>query len=628
MNKNLSLGLFAPVASAGAITGVIAGYALSNYQESGAGLWPAAAAGALAAVFIWQLCSRLLAGSGDAEIGEAGRRTAWAVAAVCILPILYLPLLLAGFPRGADPWPGATSLPEPLSPSWQMILVLAASAGLVLALLAWAFPALRRGPIDWLRRHPGVTIAMIIVVSVSAMCVMDIVRTHYLWGFANTAMFTDALRNINSAEGPLYSSMFQAAGASMLGVHSSFIWYLVYPLFLLWPSPDWLLILANVALGLAAIPVYLLSRRFFGAGVSLLLVMVLLLNRLVIAQAGAGEMSEERFFPLLFLSMFYFWYSRRFIPFALFAVLTLTVREDMGMVLAVLGIAALVGRRSLMWWLPALVLGMGWFALMTGWLIPAMNPAGAATRPLIIYGAFGDSVPGIAANLLFKPWLAWKAIFSGFMHRITAYHIFLSAGLGLPLFSGFVVLALPALAESLLTQSAYPEHLNMTTLAAAVFPAFITGAAFVEKKLRRRWRVEVAAGLVLISLFSSVMLTATWFSPDRFTPRENYDTAMGIMRRLPDDASVILPIYLVVMAEPGQRPYSYYQAPYEIDETGGLYVEQDYVLLDMKTLPTYKRYFDGFVALRETMESSPDFILVEQSDDLFLYQRRTAKPLR
>lgn len=636
MSKNLSqkvypkclLTWFAPVAASGGITGAIAGYVLTNNEKTGAGLWPAAAAGAVAAVFFWQLLAWMLAWAGGSGIREAGRRSAGAVASVCILPVLYLPLLLVGFPRGAEPWPDFLPVPEPLSPAWQFLLVMAASGGLVLSMLAWAFPVLRRGPINWLGRHPGVTLTMLMIASAATMSVMEIVRTRYLHGFANTAMFTDALRNIDSAQGPLYSSMFQASGASLLGVHSSFIWYLVFPLFRLWPSPDWLLILANVALGLAAIPVYLLSRRFFGPGVSLLFAAALLLNRLVLAQPGAGEMSEERFVPLLFLTAFYFWQAKRFGPFALFAILMLTIREDMGIVLAILGIISLVGRRSLIWWLLAIALGAAWFAVMTGWLIPAMNPSGVATRPLVIYGSFGDSTSEIIANMVFKPWLAFGAAFSGFLHKITVYHIFLSSGLGLPLFSGLVFLALPAVAESLLTQSAYPEHINMPTVAATVFPAFIAGAAFVERAVRRKWRVEVAAGLVLVPLFSSVMMTATWFSPDRFTPRDNYITAQRIMDRLPPGASVVLPIYLVVRAEPTQQPASYYQVPYEIDETGSLYVEQDYVLLDMKTLPRYKRYYDGFLALRDAMASSPDFRLVEQVDDLYLYQRQTAEPLR
>jgi uncharacterized membrane protein len=93
-----------------------------------------------------------------------------------------------------------------------------------------------------------------------------------------------------------------------------FIWFIIYPLFVIWPSYQWLLIISDIALVLTAIPIYMLSRRFLKPGVSLLIVLVFLLNRLLVVQPGIGDLSEERFLPVLFVTAFYFWQTKRFLP--------------------------------------------------------------------------------------------------------------------------------------------------------------------------------------------------------------------------------------------------------------------------------------------------------------------------
>ena len=54
-------------------------------------------------------------------------------------------------------------------------------------------------------------------------------------------------------------------GRDLFGDHTSFVLLLAVPLYWVWPYAQTLLVLQSVLLGLAAVPVYLLARKWTGA---------------------------------------------------------------------------------------------------------------------------------------------------------------------------------------------------------------------------------------------------------------------------------------------------------------------------------------------------------------------------
>lgn len=571
----------------------------------------------------WILFSRLTARALAIDSYLAKRRSFLSFAAIALLPLFYLPFLLY---RGGR----ITGLGDDLTLSffWQTMFVAVLSCALVFSLLARQFPYLRKGPINAAADHPAITLSIMMAVWLAAACFMDITKTHFLQvSGANTPQFVDMLRNINSDKGVLHSELLQANGSSILGLHSTFIWFLVYPIFSIWPGYEWFLTITNVALVMAAVPIYLLSRRYFGAGTSLIIVAIFLLNRTILSQPGAADSSEERFLPVLLISAFYFLHARRLIPFVIFSILTMAVREDAAIVIALLGLYALLTRYGYKWSLPPIIAGTFWFLLSMTWLIPTMNPANVATKALVHYGDLGSSSGELVKTLLFKPWVVFQKMISTAQHLATIYGLAISFGFGVFLFSGSFIIALPAVVETLLVNHPNLSHFNSIAITAAIFPSFILGLANADRLTRVKFKSSLAISLALITMFTTASLTYTWFTPNRYQPRYNYDTIKEIMASLPDDAKVIMPIFMINESKPDQDVRGYYQVPYEVDQQGGITLEQDYVIIDTRNVPESwqdSREFKGSQEVLNAMEASGAFSLVLEKDDLAFYVRKSA----
>ncbi|MHB1412747.1 MAG: DUF2079 domain-containing protein [Thermoleophilia bacterium] len=611
---------FLLVAIAGALSGAILAYA---FRPSGGSiaLWTGLGliAGAVLLTLAWLLVARALSPLASDEAQVARRQTSWAFSAFTILPVLFLPYVVYQTQRQ-----GPQLRYEVTSPAWQALLVALLSAFLVYALLANKFPFLQKGPVRLAAHHPIATLTIMVILWILLACIMDVLKIHNLHEEGmNTPYFVDAMRNAFSQNGPLYSNLSQAHGSSLLGLHMSLVWYLVYPLFMIWPGYISLLSISDIALGLAAIPVYLISRRYFSPGVSILIAGIFLFSRTIFAQPGAGELSEERFLPLLMLWTSFFWLKERYIYFMVFAVLALTVREDVGLVLVLLGVIGLVTRRSIRWWTVPIMLGTIWFVGSVVWMIPHFNPSGIS-RAAVIYSGLGNNGKEVATTVIFRPWVVIQTMFANVRHFSTWYLLFETFGFGIPLLSGYFLLGLPAVAETLLTPLPTLNHFNSSAIAATLFPAMIIGFATADRLARKYWKISIAAGLVIITLFANLALTYSWFTPARYAPAYNYDAAMKIMGMLPNNASVIMPDYMIVRAPKTQNVQGYYQLSYQNDEQGELDVEQQYVIIDSVPFPESWRSdktYDGLALLKEKVYSDPRFVKIFEADNLQLFKR-------
>lgn len=609
------------VSFSGMVTGAVSAYIIRIAEPYSPGLL---ALGAIGGAFIltgsWLLASFFLARIAGEDSEAALAKSSLPFAAAALIPFLQLPFIWYQGRRIIQAADYAL-----LTPKWQLIIILACSVGLIYGLLAVRYPLLRRGPFSAITNRPVITISLMMLFFIGITSTMDILRTYYMHDAAAPAVLTEALNNIFSEKGPLYTNYIQIDGSSLLGLHGSFIWYLVYPFFLIWPSYEWLLILTKIALALAAIPIFYLSRKHFGTGISLLLVAIYLFNGTIISQAGAGHVSEEDFLPVLFISAFYFWHSKRFLLFLLFALLALTVREDIGVVLALLGALSLFKRYSLKWWLIPSATGITWFLIMSFWVVPHFNPSGYI-RAFALFGDLGESDSGLFSSLLSEPWTFFQTIIFTENHLAFIYELVLSLGFGIPLLSSVFILALPAIFEILLLNDPNISHYNAVTITATLFPALILGLANINKFSLKRWNVKTALPITLAVLFISISLVTTWYSPAKFRPRYNYETAISMLDSIPEGSSVIAPRYMVYRAGAKYQINGYIQAYYiDLEETK-LHLDQDYLIIDAQETPENRqnqRYYKGLALIRKKLETSEEYVKVRDENDLQLFMRRT-----
>ena len=202
----------------------------------------------------------------------------------------------------------------------------------------------------------------------------------------------------------------------LLGYHVEPILAAIAPLYLLHDGPETLLWLQTVVIALGAVPVYLIvrnrlrKRELKDAGrftlyVVLWLPVAFVFLYLLSPSLEAANLSDFHAVTLsatLLLTGFYFLEIDRPWGFASFAFLAAMCKEDVGLIVAMMGLwAAFVRRR---WWL-----GLGTFMAGTGWFLISVQvimPHFSGLRSsafLLRYGHLGDSLAGMARNLALQP---------------------------------------------------------------------------------------------------------------------------------------------------------------------------------------------------------------------------------
>jgi uncharacterized membrane protein len=298
----------------------------------------------------------------------------------------------------------------------------------------------------------------------------------------------------------------QGRQISRLGAHFDPIVAALAPAWWLWPDPSLLLVVQAVAVALGAVPVFLLARRHLGsewAGLGFALVYLLYppTQWLVVDDFHPVALAT----PLL-LGAIWFLTEERMLPFALCAGAACLTKEQIGLVVAMLGLwhAVAHGRRQA--GLLIAVSGAAVAVIATAVIVPRYAPGGGSPFESR-YAAVGGSPEGIAKTLLEHPLRVMEQAFS---HRDLLYlrNLLLPLG-GLPLLSPLLALtALPELALNLLSGTRTQTSIHFHYTAGAI-PGFVGAAVLGAARLQRAVPSAfpaLARGAVAVALVSGVLL--------------------------------------------------------------------------------------------------------------------------
>jgi uncharacterized membrane protein len=303
---------------------------------------------------------------------------------------------------------------------------------------------------------------------------------------------------------PLAVTGLRGDEISRLAAHFDPILAAFAPLWLVWPSPDSLLVAQAVAVALGALPVFWLARKHLGsdrAGAGFALAYLL--------YPPTQWLTLNEFHPVALacpLLLFAIWYldEDRLVPFALFALTATITKEEIGLVVAGLGLWYALSRRR---WLEGAVIAAGGLAISLiaiEVVIPHFNRAGTSSF-FSRYSQVGGSASGILHTTVTHPWKLFTTAFTG---RGLGYlaRLFLPLGL-LALLSPLLLLAaLPELALNLLSaapaQSSIQFHYT-----AGLIPVLVASAVLGAARLRR-WRPEIATAALAVAIVSNYLLGA------------------------------------------------------------------------------------------------------------------------
>ena len=335
---------------------------------------------------------------------------------------------------------------------------------------------------------------------------------------------------------------------SRLGAHFDPLVALLAPLWWLWPSPDMLLVVQGVGVALGAVPVFLLARKHLGgewSGLCFALVYLLYppTQWLVVDDFHPVALAT----PLL-LGAIWFLDEDRLLPFALCAVAACLTKEQVGLVVAMLGIWHAFGHGRKRAGLVIFVAGALVAVIAAAVVIPHYAPGGGSPFAAR-YDAVGGSPAGIVETAVLHPLRLLQIAFEG---RDIGYLWELLAPLGgLPLLAPLVTLsALPEIALNVLSGTPTQSSIHYHYTAGAI-PGLIAGAVLGGAKLRRRWPglwPWLGRGLVALVLVAGIVMgpLPVWrhvpfgstLGARHHIVTEHDRAAARVIRAVPDDAPV------------------------------------------------------------------------------------------
>jgi uncharacterized membrane protein len=209
---------------------------------------------------------------------------------------------------------------------------------------------------------------------------------------------------------------------SYLGDHLELFILFLTPFYLFFRHPLTLLFLQTIFLGLSAYILYKIAIDKLSKNLSLLITLAFLANPFI----HNMNLYEFHILPFAIFSLFLTWFfyeKNRFGFFLLFLLFSLTIREDVALVILMFGALAFVQKKGLKWALIPLILGTFWFVAaikLTGYF------SGYGHYKFIrYYGWLGSDYLSMINNFVTRPVYILKHIF-------TWHNLAFVAGLFLP----------------------------------------------------------------------------------------------------------------------------------------------------------------------------------------------------
>ena len=204
-------------------------------------------------------------------------------------------------------------------------------------------------------------------------------------------------------------SFVTVRGLEFWGHHVNLVALLFAPFYWLGAGPSFLYVAQAFALGLGALPVYLIARdRFERPWVGVAFAAAYLMYA-PIQWITSANFHPEALVVTPFLFAWYFARRRSWGWYFVAVVLALSTREDTALAVFVLGIVLLVlyrrsdDRRDRHVALITMALGVVWYVVCTQLVIPYFNDGRQPFYLEAFYGSYGGSFPEIAANIVRHP---------------------------------------------------------------------------------------------------------------------------------------------------------------------------------------------------------------------------------
>ncbi len=175
------------------------------------------------------------------------------------------------------------------------------------------------------------------------------------------------------------------ATISRFSIHGDLLLILLSPFYLILERAVVLLVIQSVALGLGAIPVFLLAKKIFRSLkinlnlvkiTSLAMVLVYLLNP-AMEWTNIYDFHAVALAIPVMLVVFYAAFTKKWRLYWFFTLLALTAKEEVSLAISMLGLIIFFIFKERKVGLATVLIGILWFLVITFWIIPSFSQAGS-----------------------------------------------------------------------------------------------------------------------------------------------------------------------------------------------------------------------------------------------------------
>ena len=401
---------------------------------------------------------------------------------------------------------------------------------------------------------------------------------------------------------------------SRLVFHADFILILLAPLYLIWENPKMLLLTQTIVLAFGSIFVYLISKEVLkNKQISLIFAFAYLINPAV-NWVNLYDFHPVALATTFLLAAFYFLIKKRYFLLVLFLILAGICKEQIWVINFLFGLYIVYKHKNMLLGTTISLISLAIFYLLVWKLIPGVRAEDHFA--LKFYSDYGESPTDIIKNILFSPGKVWETILKP--DRLDFIkQLFLPLGYLSLLAPVFLIFAAPDLLIDLLS-SRQSFHQIYYQYSATITPFIFISAIYGVSRIRRTIP-EISPRTISVILLIFTLLSAYSFGPLIFAkkpndkmfrePNKNSTTIRTYLRSIPEDLTLSTTNDLG--AHLSQRA-GIYTVPVATDSS-------DMVLFILKE--DKQRNPLSLYAVHEAVVGNPDYKLVYQLDNFYVYQR-------
>lgn len=419
---------------------------------------------------------------------------------------------------------------------------------------------------------------------------------------------------------------------SHFAVHVSPIYYLLLPFYCLFPHPATLQVLQAALLASCAVPLWLLAKKHGFAPLWRAALCLLLFLYPAFSGGAAYDLHENAFLTPLLLWLFYAMDCKNPWLTALLALLTLTVKEDAAVYVAVAGLYLTVrsmlkpyDRKSLITGLVLMLSSVLWFFAVTTYL--AKYGDGVMTYRYANFMPEGSSsLLGVVGTVLLLPMKLLSECTDADKLRFIA--LTLLPLLGLPLltrkFERFFLL-IPYLLVNLMPDYPYQHSIYFQYMfGSTAFLMYLTVLNLADlqrtlagHRLCKPLPTLLALAMSLYCFSTTIPGLGAYYMELYWENRASYAQTDAFLRTIPKDAAVAATTFYTT-------PLSDRATLWDVKYASRAHLlSADYVLLDVNDTASYEKY-GGLSKLIRFLQAQGYRETARLEDELILFQKMPA----